>query len=135
MDTTRQEDAATTTGAGYAEVPHLKGKTNAEDLREDTGAPLVAINAWLSHQGITPDEPDDTHVEAFNEDYQGEYESLANYAREMFHDTHSAPDTDRVHSEWPYTCIDWERSGRKLITDGAIWIAEHDDGVSVFWNH
>jgi hypothetical protein len=108
MDTTRQENAATTTGAGYAEVPHLKGKTNAEDLREDTGAPLVAINAWLSHQGITPDEPDDTHVEAFNEDYQGEHDSVEDYAWQLFVDTTS--DTVDVDSKWPYTCIDWERA-------------------------
>jgi antirestriction protein len=109
-----------------------RGLTAFED---SSRAPLVAINAWLDNQGITPNELDDTHIDAFQDAYQGEYESPANYAREMFHDTHGASDTDRVHSEWPYTCIDWERAAEKLIVGGNIWVAEHVGGVSVFWNH
>lgn len=63
------------------------------------------------------------------EDYQGEYESLAQYAEQLTEDTSEVP----KHLEF---YIDYERMGRDMEMSGDIFTIETGcREVHIFWNH
>ena len=80
---------------------------------------------------------------AFTEAYQGEYDDLADYAyrlaeelgtmsRYVSHDYSMFQQPEDLASEWPFTCIDWERAGQELVMGGDIWTADASPGIYVF---
>ncbi|MCU7859273.1 MAG: antirestriction protein ArdA [Candidatus Thiodiazotropha sp. (ex Lucinoma kastoroae)] len=80
--------------------------------------------AVLNHFGDDLDEA----KQAMEERYNGEYESLADYARQLIEETGEIPD----HLEF---YIDYERMGRDMELSGDIYTIETGYGeVHVFWS-
>lgn len=78
-------------------------------------------------------------LESFEESYGGHWDSVEDYARELFDDTAPSVEArEMVDSQWPFTCIDWEHAARELTLGGDIWVHELDSspwGVYVFRNY
>jgi antirestriction protein len=92
-------------------------------LLEEHGA---AFAAWYSNE--SRDIADDLGS-MFEEEYAGEWSSVADYAEELAEDMGGVPDD----LSWPLSCIDWERAGRELELGGDIWTVQTADfGVYVF---
>jgi antirestriction protein len=68
-------------------------------------------------------------VEGFQEAWQGEWDSLGDYAMQLYEDT-----TDVQPEGWPYDCIDWERAGRELVMGGDVFTVDNGGTVLVFRN-
>ena len=84
--------------------------------------------AYYSNQGGID------YVDGFEEDYQGEWSSIEDYAEELFRDCWTKESVDQLDS-WPFTCIDWERAARDLVLGGDNWTADNPaGGVYVFRN-
>lgn len=64
----------------------------------------------------------------FEDAYQGEWDSLADYAQELASDFDGA----RFLDQWPFTCIDWEHAARELEYDDVWTERSPDGGVYVF---
>lgn len=81
-----------------------------------------AFAAWVAN------DPSAEHtLEAFEDAYAGEWESLADYAEELAHECDTIPDA------WPFSCIDWQRAARELEYGGDVWTAPAKPyGVHVF---
>lgn len=92
-----------------------------------------AFAAYVDHLGMDYASRDwDVTVAEFEEDYAGEWESVADYAHEHF-DSTASPEARDMVDQWPFTCIDWEGAGSRL---GDIWTADADPpyGVHIFRN-
>jgi antirestriction protein len=73
-----------------------------------------AARAFYSNSPGYWDENTDEFVEAFEEAYQGEFESDETFAEEMAEST-GAYDFTKV--SWPLTCVDWAQAARELMFD------------------
>jgi antirestriction protein len=66
---------------------------------------------------------------ALDEEYQGSYDRLADWAEELAESTGAEAETYRSY-------IDWEAVARDAELNGDIFTVETDDGkVHVFWSH
>jgi antirestriction protein len=103
-----------------------------------------AFAAYVAMEGLSGLEED--LGGAFTEAYQGHYDDVADYAFRLAEDLGTMSryqrddysmfqPPDDLTTEWPFTCIDWERAGRELVLGGDIWTAEAPCGVYVFNNH
>lgn len=75
--------------------------------------------------------------EGFEEAYAGEWDSLEDYARELFDDCAPSQEARELIDSWPFTCIDWARAAHELEIGGDVWTAESgapNYGVWVFRN-
>lgn len=95
-----------------------------------------ALAAWLDHIGraYVPEDVDQA-AEHFREAYQGEWDSLADYAEELAQYTARERETRELMTEgrWPFSCIDWECAGRELEVGGDVFTVEAPGGgVYVF---
>jgi len=89
--------------------------TDQLDARE-----VEPFTAWADDQGLDYVFGEPNIVEMFRDAYQGEYESLADYAQDLSGDVVTHTDMSR----WPFSCIDWEHAGRELEMGGDIWTAQ-----------
>jgi antirestriction protein len=70
----------------------------------------------------------DDAVQAIEENYQGEYDDLADWAEQFAKDTGASMETYENY-------IDWERVGNDAEMGGDIFTVEVDGRVHVFFNH
>lgn len=81
--------------------------------------PVEAFAAYCATAGET--EPNASTLGGFGESYQGEFDSVEEYAEQFARDVGLIGDeTDR----WPLNCIDWEHAARELNYGGDIWTAD-----------
>ena len=59
--------------------------------------------------------------------YQGEWDSVADYAENLTRDSHEIPDFLEYY-------IDWDRMARDMELGGDVFTVESSKGVHVFWN-
>ncbi len=86
-----------------------------------------AFAAWFSSSGA---EVSDQLLEAsFLEEFAGQHDSEAAYAQKLADEVVDM----RRESEWPFTCIDWDRAWRELSFDG-YWSVRSapEGGVYIF---
>lgn len=91
-----------------------------------------AFQAWLDNRGSSNYDIDDSSLDEFREQYQGCYDSLADYAEQWCEDTGSIP---RDLPTWLSSNIDWHGVGREFEMGGDIWTHQGDNGLHVFYNH
>lgn len=85
--------------------------------------------AYADHIGITY-----ASLEDFEDKYQGEWESLADYVEDWFDQTGEYKKSDNWWHPSNYT--DWERMGADLELSGDIFTVELKSGsILVFYNH
>jgi antirestriction protein len=85
--------------------------------------PVEAFAAWVSNGGDRDD------IEAFEDQFCGEWSSGEEYAEQFAADIGAIPDDE---NRWPLYCIDWERAWRDLSIDGMWTERASDGGVYVF---
>lgn len=68
----------------------------------------------------------------FEENYQGDHDSLAEYVEARFTDTGSLPKDLPDIIKWH---IDWEAIGHELEVGGDIFTIQHDGKLHVFYNN
>lgn len=86
----------------------------------------AAFTAFLEYENF-----DDAQeaAEAFQDQYAGTYDSLAQWAEELSEETgllDSMPRNLRAY-------FDFEAYGRDCELDGSVWTADTPAGVAVFW--
>ena len=97
------------------------------ELIADKGLELVEA---VMGQGVTGDDADSIK-DYIDENYQGVYKNLEDYAYRFHEDMGDLP-----KDEWFANYIDWEAVGRDLELGGDVWTHEVGYGkVHVFWNH
>ena len=104
------------------------------EVLEGVTMPPEAFAAFVGNMGHSYAAQDwDATQEAADDAYAGEWDSLADYAEELFQDTAASREVADSLDSWPFTCIDWERAGRELDYGGDVWTAEASGGsVYVF---
>lgn len=95
---------------------------------ESDDYPVEAVAAWVDYTGTELGEWDSPTREAFEDAYCGEYESEADYARELAEDLGAIP---REYS-WPVSYIDWESATRDLFASDYWSAPSPNGGVYVF---
>lgn len=93
---------------------------------DEHGEPFAA---WWNNENR-----DDVDLDAFQEAYQGEFDSLADYVEDFWNQTGEYKRDDK--NWWsPINYVDWERMARDLELGGDVWTHEADGKVYVFNNH
>lgn len=88
-----------------------------------------AFQAWIDNHGSPSYDIDESSLDDFREQYQGCYDSLADYAEQWAEDTGSIP------KDFPaWIRIDWEATGRDFQLGGDIWTHQGEHGLHVFYN-
>ncbi len=90
-----------------------------------------AFQAWMDNHGSPNYDIDESSLDDFREQYQGCYDSLADYAQQWCEDTGSIP---RDLPTWLSSNIDWNGVGREFEIDGDIWTHNGEHGLHVFDN-
>ena len=101
-----------------SECSPSEAKKLAEVLDSIDSDRVDAFRAYVSdHLGPSYASEDwDGAVSQFEDAYAGEWDSGADYAQELAEDLSGA--SSEQFSEWPYSCIDWERAWRDLEMGG-----------------
>lgn len=89
----------------------------------------VAFAAWWNNENR-----DEVDLDAFQECYRGEFDSLADYVEDYWD---QCGEYKRDNKNWwsPINYVDWERMARDLQMSGDVWTHEEDGKVYVFDNH
>jgi antirestriction protein len=95
--------------------------------RLDAWQPVAALAAWCDHVGLSGSGWPD--LEQFSDEFAGEWNTLADYAEELFEDTAPSREVADMLGSWPFNCIDWERAARELDFGGDVWTAEAPGGA------
>lgn len=107
------------------EYESIENVSRLAQLIEEHGGIFAAL---VSHFGNLSDL--DAAEKAMSEDYQGEYDDLADWAYEV------ARQTQGEDALGPYAnYIDWERVGHDAELGGDIFTIDHAGRIAVFWNH
>jgi antirestriction protein len=79
--------------------------------------PVAAVAAWADSTGTELSQWDGLTREAFEDAYCGEWESEADYARELADEIGAVPSD----VAWPMSCIDWDHAWNELRLGGDNW--------------
>lgn len=84
--------------------------------------PLEAFAAYCANLGIST--PDSSDLNAFDEIYNGEWDSEEEFAEDLANDICESAEHRRLLTQhvWPYSYIDWERAASDLF-------------MSDYWSH
>jgi antirestriction protein len=93
--------------------------TIAEGVREHGDAFL----AWVAN---APN--DNTDKDDFEDDFRGEYDSLADYVQEYWEESGQMPKAPDGQWWSPANYIDWERMANDLEMSGDVWTADAPGG-------
>ena len=127
-------------GFGPIRLSEWESFDRVSALAEMIEAHGEAFAAWFSDAEV---ESVDDLEEAFSDAYQGEFDSLADYAQSLaeetgilqqyaVHDYSMFQQPDDLSGVWPFSCIDWDRAGNELVVGGDAWTAGSASGVFVF---
>lgn len=103
----------------------------------DNGTPMEAVGAYISNVGLSHVDWD-TLPEDVQDAFMGEHDSGADYAQELAEGAGLTTGTTYGHaddkprdlaSEWPFTCIDWDRAWRELELGDGMWTHPTGNGT------
>lgn len=105
--------------------------TALADAFADVGG-LDAFGVWFANEYRRDLDDAADWPDQFRDSFRGEWDSLADYAYEMWTDC-ADPEERKRADEWPFSCIDWDRAAHGLTAGGGYWTAPTGNGsVYVF---
>ena len=100
---------------GFPSVSGEMSPSEAQAIAErmaEVGEDAGPFAAWCSYNGHDMTQGD---LDAFRDDYCGEYDSGEDYAQEL------AEESETLLTAWPYSCIDWKDAWHELEMGGGYW--------------